>query len=118
MEEPKKWTTQKLGEAFAIHCVENDAIITELTAKADLMYKALVLGNGHEPLVRTIARNTEWIGTVKRFLWLIVGAVITSIIAGFGAILTALASLIYMIIKIAPLLQAIDKSGITRIIAR
>jgi hypothetical protein len=94
----EKWTIQALGEQLAIHIAKDE----DRDEKIDGLYKTVVVGNGCEPMTRTVGRNTEWINSVKRFLWLGITALV-------GAVVTGSLSLAYMIIRIYPLLQAIDR---------
>ena len=114
MADKKQWTTQSVGEALAVHVAGDQ----ERDEKLRKVYEVLITGNGHEPLTQTVYRSQDWINAVKRFLWLLIGAVVAAIIAGAGATLTGLVSLGYLIIKIYPLLQNMQGTGITNIIAK
>jgi hypothetical protein len=90
---PQKLEDMTLREVMMVH-IAGDKSRDE---KIDKMYEILVIGNGHEPLQRTVARHSDWIGGVNKVIWAISLAIITLVI-------TTLGSFAYLIIRIYPLL--------------
>ena len=92
------WTLQSLGEALAVHI----AGTAESDEKLLRLFETVVTGNGHEPMTQTVSRNTEWINSVKRFGWILITSIAGMLVAGAT-------SLIYMVVRIYPLLEQIQK---------
>ena len=103
MAEKKQWTLQSLGEAIAVHIAGD----SDRDEKLKKVYEVLITGNGHEAITQTVSRNTDWINSVKKFLWIGITAIVTMLVTG-GVTIT------YMVIRIYPLLQAIDKLEIMK----
>jgi len=92
------WTVQAVGESLAVH-VAGDM---DRDKKIEKMYEVLIVGNSHEPLVRTVARNTEWINNVKKFFWIAITAFV-------GVVITGGAAITYTLIRVYPLLQSLNR---------
>jgi hypothetical protein len=94
----EKWTIQSLGEALAVH-IKGDESRDE---KLSELYKTVVIGNGTESLVKTVSRNTDWINGVKKIGWIVLTAFV-------GVIVTGGITITYMVVRIYPILQNLDK---------
>jgi len=57
----EKWTLQSLGTALSIHMAKD----VDRDAKTDMMYKAIITGNGVPPLPETVRNHDKWINGQK-----------------------------------------------------
>jgi hypothetical protein len=99
---------QELATQFQVH-IEGDK---ERSKQLCVINKTLNVDNGHEAVVTTVRRSAEWINAANRVIWLVIGALVVAATGLCGTVTIGLASLGYLVLKVVPLLQSIDKSGI------
>lgn len=68
-------------------------------------HKILFEGNGEVPVVQQVRVNTEFIGGIKRFFWIVGGAILVQTVA-FGAVAFAL------FLQVMPILQKLASGEI------
>jgi hypothetical protein len=91
-------TIADLDKKLDIHIASE----TDRAKKLDEVYKAVVTGNGEPSLRDAVRANARWISNANKFLWLLVGASVTSLVGAFG-------TLAYLVARIYPLLMQIEK---------
>lgn len=77
--EPQKWTLQSVGLAIWGH-IQKDR---DRDDKMEKVYQATFIGNGHKSIRAQLDDHEQFIADMKKFLWLIVGAVIVQVITSF-----------------------------------
>lgn len=89
---------QEIGKTLEVHLAYHKATNTKL----DKLYETVVTGNGKEPLTTTVSRNVEFIGTIRKISWIVISAIVVMLVS-------AIATISVLLIRIYPLLEAIDK---------
>lgn len=87
----ERWTLEKIGVELTAHLERESAI----SGQVKKLYETVVTGNGKPALVAEVARHSDWISNVNKFIWIVVSALLGQFIVmscAFGVmILTLLA---------------------------
>jgi hypothetical protein len=67
-----EYTLESIGEQLNAHIVREE----EMGKKVHSLYETVVVGNGKPPLKAEVARHSDWIHGVNRFIWLVIGALV------------------------------------------
>ena len=86
------YTLESIGEQLTLH-IEREQ---NMQGKVDSLYETVVVGNGKPSLKHEVSRHADWINSVNKFIWIVIGALVGQFIVTscsfFGMLVILLAN--------------------------
>lgn len=75
----ERWTLNKIGNDLTAH-IERETVMYGQVKK---LYETVVTGNGTPALKTEVARHSDWINNVNKFIWIVITALLGQFIVMF-----------------------------------